>query len=84
MSPAHRTKVASPFDADRTRGEDYNRAKLATLFDGIGGGATAFTRTRAGADRFKVEITKGGSPRTFALKLTRAAGGWVVDEFAAE
>lgn len=85
MSEGYRQKAATPFQADKDRGEDYNRAKLSTLFDGFGAGATEFTRTRTGAAQFKVEITKGGSKRAFKLGLVRTtAGAWVVDEFLPE
>jgi hypothetical protein len=85
MSEGYRQKAATPFQADKDRGEDYNRAKLAALFDGFAAGATEFTRARTGAARFKAEITKGGSKRAFTLALVRTpAGAWVVDEFLPE
>jgi hypothetical protein len=85
LSAKARAAWATPFPDDTSSGYDYNRGKLGVVMDGLGGGATAVSRTRTGPDAFKVEITKGGSPRAFAAKLTRdPAGGWVVDEFRAE
>jgi hypothetical protein len=85
LSAGTREKWAAPFPADKDQGLGYNQAKLGQIMDGFGGGATAVTRTRTGADSFKVEITKDGATRAFAAKLVRTpAGEWVIDEFKGE
>ncbi|MFO0796964.1 MAG: hypothetical protein U0804_05765 [Gemmataceae bacterium] len=85
LSAKARAGMAGPFPADQEQGYDYNRGKLGVVADGLGKGATAVTRTRTGADTFRVQITKDGAARAFAVKLVRdPAGGWVVDEFKPE
>jgi hypothetical protein len=82
LSPKLRHEWAEPFAQDKERGYDYNATKLGELIDKLGGGATAYTRAPAGADRFKLELTKGGKPEAHTLKLVKgAAGDWQVDEF---
>jgi len=85
LSAKARGGMAGPFPEDQSQGYDYNRGKLGTVADGLGKGATAVSRTRTGPDGFKVEITKDGAARAFAVKLVRdPAGGWVIDEFKPE
>jgi hypothetical protein len=74
-----------PIPADKEQGYHYSPGRFGAVLDGLGKGATAVSRTRTGADAFKVEITKDGAARAFAVKLVRdLAGGWVIDDFKPE
>jgi len=85
LSTNYRTTQYKAHPGDADQGLDYNRATLGNSLDGIGQGATAVRRTRTGADAFRVEITRGGAARTFAVKLVRdPAGGWAIDDVKGE
>lgn len=85
LSAKYRAERVGPLADDPDQGFDYNRGKLGNILDGLGKGATAVSRTRTAADAFRVEITKDGAARTFAVKLVRdGTGGWVIDEFQPE
>ncbi len=85
LSATYRAKQVGPVADDTDQGFDYNRGKLGNILDGLGQGATAVSRTRTAADTFRVEITKGGAARAYAVKLVRdPAGGWVIDDVNGE
>ena len=83
MSPKLKKAWAEPFGSDTTDGFDFNRGRLGAKAVEQGDGIEAYSFAPAGADAYKVEVTRGGAKKPFAVKLVKgtAPGEWLVDEF---
>lgn len=86
LTPARRAGWAEPFSQDKARGYDFHPAKLGQIAEVFSDPAGPYTRTRTGADAYKVELTKGGAVKAYTLKLVKGAapGEWLVDDLTAQ
>ncbi|HEY1187320.1 MAG TPA: hypothetical protein VGE74_06660 [Gemmata sp.] len=82
LVPALRAAWAPPFEGDTLAGYDYNSGKLTRKASEYGGGASAFSVSRAGDATYTVELTKPAGKQVITVKLAKGStpGEWLVSE----
>ena len=82
LSPALRASWAPPFDGDKSKGYDFNVARMTLKANELGEKAESVSCTPQGDAAFRVEITRaGGAKSAYLLKLEKPAGAWIVTGF---